>query len=85
MDKINWVQKLSSRKFWACIVAFITPILFMLNIAETTIENITAIIMSCGGLIAYILAEGYVDSKRETPIDFIIPEEYSVGFKSNNE
>ena len=63
--KINWKQKLSSRKFWLALIGFITPILFLFNIAETDVETITSIIMSGASLIAYILAEGFVDANRE--------------------
>ena len=36
-----------------------------MNSTPESIEKITAIIMSGGALIAYILAEGYIDGKRE--------------------
>lgn len=62
--KVNWKQKLSSRKFWAALVGFITPVLIIFNVPNLTIEQVTAIITSCGALIAYILSEGYVDANR---------------------
>lgn len=62
---INWKQKLSSRKFWVAIIGFITPILYLFNVAETTVETVTTIIMSGASLIAYIFAEGFIDAKRE--------------------
>lgn len=65
MNKINWKQKLSSRKFWVALIGFITPLLYLFNIAETDVETITSIIMSGASLIAYILAEGFVDANRE--------------------
>lgn len=64
--KINWKQKLTSRKFWAALIGFITPILYLFNIAETDVETITSIIMAGATLIAYILAEGFVDANRES-------------------
>ena len=62
--KVNWKQKLSSRKFWAALVGFITPVLIIFNVPNLTIEQVTAIVTSCGALIAYILSEGYVDANR---------------------
>lgn len=62
---IDWKQKLSSRKFWLALVGFITPVLFLLNFAESDIESIVSIIMAGASLIAYILAEGFVDGKRQ--------------------
>lgn len=66
MNNINWKQKLSSRKFWSSLIGFITAILYLFNVAETTIEQVTAIIMAGASLIAYILAEGWVDASRES-------------------
>lgn len=63
--KIDWKQKLSSRKFWVALVGFITPVLYLFNVAESDVETVTSIIMAGAALIAYILAEGWVDSHRE--------------------
>lgn len=63
--KVNWKQKLTSRKFWAAVVGFITPILIVFNVPDLTIEQVTAIITSGGALIAYIIGEGLVDASRD--------------------
>lgn len=60
--KINWVQKLTSRKFWAAIVAVITSICVIFGVEDITMEQVTALIMAVGALIAYILGEGFVDA-----------------------
>ena len=65
MEKINWKQKLSSRKFWFAIIGFITPWLVMFNVDSEKIDLITSMIMSGASLIAYILAEGFIDANRE--------------------
>lgn len=65
MNKINWKQKLSSRKFWVALVGFITSILVAFNVPTLTVEQVTAIVMGGGTLIAYILSEGFIDAKRE--------------------
>lgn len=62
--KVNWKQKLTSRKFWAAVVGFVTPILIVFNVPDLTIEQVTAIITSGGALIAYIIGEGLVDANR---------------------
>lgn len=61
---INWKQKLTSRKFWAAIIGFVTSILFAFNIPDLTIEQIVAIITATSTLIAYIIGEGMVDATR---------------------
>ena len=62
---IDWKAKLSSRKFWAGLAGFITPLLVMFSVDESTITTVTAIITSCGTLIAYIFSEGFIDKARE--------------------
>lgn len=61
---INWKQKLTSRKFWAAVVTFITAVLVAFNVPELTIEQVTTIIMGGAGMIAYIIGEGLVDAAR---------------------
>lgn len=65
MPKIDWKQKLSSRKFWLAVIGFVTAVMYGFNVADASIEKITSIIMSGSVLIAYILAEGYVDANRK--------------------
>lgn len=62
--KIDWVQKLTSRKFWAAIVAVITCVCVIFGVSEITTEQVTALVMAVGALIAYILGEGWVDGMR---------------------
>lgn len=63
-NKINWKQKLTSRKFWAAIITFITTILVAFGINDVTIEQIIAIVSAASVMIAYIIGEGLVDSAR---------------------
>lgn len=65
MDKINWKQKLTSRKFWAAVVGFATSILTAIGCADNTVVMATGIIMAGASLIAYIIGEGLVDASRE--------------------
>ena len=64
--KIDWKQKLSSRKFWAAVVGFVTSILVALNYDELTIEQVSTVITAGGIVVAYIIGESYVDGKRES-------------------
>lgn len=64
MTKEEIIRKITSRKFWACVVAFVTAILIYFHVPEDSINQIVAIIMAFGALIAYIFAEGWVDSSR---------------------
>ena len=60
---IDWKKKLSSRKFWAAIVGFVTPLLLAFGVAENVVTETAAIIMAGADVLVYILAEGYVDAK----------------------
>lgn len=61
---IDWKRKLTSRKFWMAVVAFITPLMLAFGVAETDAAQVTAIIMAGADVLAYILAEGMVDAKN---------------------
>ena len=63
---INWKQKLTSRKFWAAIVGFVTPMLLAFGMAENNVAQVVAIIMAGADVVAYIVAEGLVDANRTT-------------------
>lgn len=62
--KINWIQKLTSRKFWAAIITFITTLLVAFGVNELTIEQIVAVITAGSVMVAYIIGEGMVDAAR---------------------
>ena len=62
---IDWRKKLTSRKFWLAIVAFITPLLLAFGVAENEVTQIVAIIMAGADVVAYIIAEGLVDAGQK--------------------
>ena len=64
MNKIDWKSKLTSRKFWAAVTAFVTAILVVFKVDELTIEQVISVISACAVMIAYIIGEGMVDSAR---------------------
>lgn len=64
MDKKDLIRKLTSRKFWAALVGFITALLLAFNVDAGSVEQITSIVMSFGSLIAYVLSEGWADGNH---------------------
>ena len=64
MNNINWKQKLTSRKFWAAVIGFITAMMVAFGVSDLTIEQVVAMITAASTLIAYIIGEGMVDSAR---------------------
>ena len=74
---MNWKNKLTSRKFWMAVAAFITPLLLSFGLSESTVTQIVAIIMAGADVLAYIIAEGMVDAANKDaapvtglPVDF---------------
>ena len=65
MNSNEWVRKLTSRKFWAAVVGFVTALLLAFEVDAGSIEQVASIIMSFGSLIAYILAEGWADANNK--------------------
>lgn len=66
---MNLKKKLTSRKFWASIVAFATAIIAAFNVDCITSEQLTLILSGIGSLICYIFSEGSVDKKNIKPIE----------------
>lgn len=61
---IDWKKKLTSRKFWMAVVAFITPLLLAFGVGEDNVTQVVAIIMAGADVVAYIIAEGLVDANN---------------------
>lgn len=62
---IDWKKKLTSRKFWMAIVAFITPLLLAFGVSDNEVAQIVAIVMAGADVVAYIIAEGLVDANSQ--------------------
>lgn len=69
MKKINWAQKLTSRKFWAAVAGFVTALLMVFKVDSMTVEQVVSVISASSVLIAYIIGEGLVDSRRTEETD----------------
>ena len=64
--KIDWKRKLTSRKFWAAVVGFVTPTILAFGVSEAVTTQIVSIITAGGVLIAYIIGEGLTDAANAT-------------------
>lgn len=62
MTKDDWIRKLTSRKFWAAVVAFVTGLLIYFGKSEAEATQIAALIMAGASVIAYIIGEGLADA-----------------------
>ena len=60
---MDWKRKLTSRKFWMAVVAFVTPLLLAFGMAESEVTQITAIIMAGADV---LLSDNYFDMDAGT-------------------
>lgn len=65
MTREDVIRKLTSRKLWIALIGFITALLTAFKLDEAVITQVAAVVMAFGTLISYILAEGWIDAKRE--------------------
>jgi hypothetical protein len=75
MSKDEIIRKLTSRKFWAAVVGFVTGLLIYLGKSEAETAQIGALIMSAASVVAYIVGEGLIDAAREKGDTYIIPDD----------
>ncbi len=66
MEKIDFVRKLTSRKFWIAITGLVSGLLLAFKVDADTIENVSGIIMAAASAVAYIIGEGLVDAEGKT-------------------
>ena len=59
---IDWVKKLTSRKFWVAIAQFVSMLVIAFKGTEETATQVTALIMAGAAVVAYILGEGLTDA-----------------------
>ena len=62
--KINWTQKLTSRKLWLAVAAFVSGLILAFGGDESTAQTVSGCIMSAASVLGYLLAEGLVDAAR---------------------
>ncbi len=64
MNKINWKQKLSSRKFWIAVVGVVVGIAAAFGIKDNDYAQIAGLITTIISSISYIVGETIVDKSR---------------------
>lgn len=68
-NKIDWVRKLTSRKFWLAIANFVTMLVVALGGTESVSVQVSGLIMAGATVIAYIIGEGLTDAANMGTID----------------
>ena len=64
MSKQDLVRKLTSRKLWMAVAAFISGLIVAFVGEAGTAETVSGLILQGGAVISYILAEGWTDASH---------------------
>ncbi len=62
--KINWIRKLTSRKFWTAVTVMVAGYIIAFGGSAETAETVTGCITGTAAVIAYIIGEGLADSSH---------------------
>jgi hypothetical protein len=60
--KIDWKRKLTSRKLWMAIAAFVSGLILAFGGAEGTANTVAGVILQGAAVLGYLLAEGLADA-----------------------
>lgn len=75
--KIDWVRKLTSRKFWLSVANFVGMLVVALGGTDNQATQVTALIIAGATVLAYIIGEGLVDAANKDacyPLAEIMPD-----------
>ncbi len=75
MNSIDWKRKLTSRKFWVAIAAFISGLILAFGGNEGTASTVSGVILQGAAVIGYLLAEGLTDAANKESNAITIPIE----------
>lgn len=74
MKKEDVIRKLTSRKFWLTVTAFVTMLIVYFGGSQAEAEQVAALIMAGAAIVAYVLAEGFTDAKHTNDTDSVYLE-----------
>lgn len=79
------IRKLTSRKLWMAVCAFISLLVVALGHTESEAAQVTALIMAGASVLSYILAEGLTDSAHLDEDDGENTETHAYGFSMDDD
>ena len=65
MNKTDIIRKLTSRKFWLAVAAFVTDLVVAFKGDAGLAETLSGMIMAGATVIAYIIGEGLIDAENK--------------------
>lgn len=63
MDKETIIRKLTSRKFWLAVAAFVSGLILAFGGSESTAGTVSGVILQGAAVLGYLLAEGLTDKE----------------------
>lgn len=70
--KINWVRKLTSRKWWLAVAVFVVAAMVLFGVESGTAERVGSLILLAADVVGYTLAEGLADSANNPTVNMEI-------------
>lgn len=64
MSKADLIRKLTSRKLWLAVAAFVSGLIVAFDGDATTAETVSGCIMQGAAVVSYIFAEGWADASH---------------------
>lgn len=68
-QKINWKQKLTSRKLWAALVGVVAGFAAAFGITESEYAQVAGLVTAAVSVVSYIFGESKVDAARQFGTD----------------
>lgn len=69
MKKIDWKQKLTSRKLWAALVGIVAGLAAAFGITESEYAQVAGLVTAAVSVVSYIFGESKVDAARQFGVD----------------
>ena len=79
MTKEDWIRKLTSRKFWMALAGLVAGLIAFFKNPTTDGNNITALIMALGSVVAYCVGEGLADAAgahADHTVTYMTPDDW---------
>lgn len=61
MNKSDLIRKLTSRKLWLAVAAFVSGLILAFGGSESTATTVSGVILQGAAVLGYVLAEGLAD------------------------
>lgn len=74
-QKINWKQKLTSRKLWAALVGVVAGLAAAFGITESEYAQVAGLVTAAVSVVSYIFGESKVDAARQFGTDDSLTKE----------